>query len=101
MYQVLFFHAKHQVKAVAIEIVEVDPFGELIDCSTSVHLQVFLPLKLAYNLKELIPDTYFYMALYIQFCNRLGITFHDVTFLFKIDHDDGTVKHILSHLNTT
>ena len=28
----------------------------------------------------------------------IDITFNDVTFLFKIDHDDGTVKHILSHL---
>ena len=31
----------------------------------------------------------------------LGFTFtRPVFFLFKIEHDDGAVKHILSHLNT-
>ena len=27
----------------------------------------------------------------------MGITFNNVTFLFEIDHDDGTVKYFLSH----
>ena len=55
------------------------------------------PLKSVYNLKELTPDTHFYMALYSSFSDFMGITFTRPVFLFKIDHDDGTVKHFLSH----
>ena len=95
-----FFNARHQVKAIAIGVVEANPLGELVDCSSSVHLHVFFPLKRGSNLKELSPNTYFNMALYSRFSLFMGITFNNVTFLFKIDHDDGTVKHILSHLNT-
>ena len=29
---------------------------------------------------------------FVSFCAIIGITFNDVTFLFKIDHDDGTVN---------
>ena len=65
---------------------------------TVLTLHVSLLYLLHSKLKELLPNTYFYMALYIQFCNRLGITFTRPVFLFKIDHDDGTVKHILSRL---
>ena len=38
-----------------------------------------------------------YSALYFRFCAFIGITFTRPVFLFKIDHDDGTVKHILCH----
>ena len=31
----------------------------------------------------------------------MGITFTRPVFLFEIDHDDGTKKHILSLLETT
>ena len=32
------------------------------------------------------------MGPYSRFFRFIGITFNDVTFLFKIDHDDGTVN---------
>ena len=89
------------MKAIAIGVSEVNPLGESSIVPLFFTLHVFLPLKSAYNLKELIPDTHFYMALYSSFSDFMGITFTRPVFLFKIDHDDGTVKHILSHLNTT
>jgi hypothetical protein len=76
-----FFNATHQVvKAIAIGVSEVNPLVELTDCSTSVHLHVFFPLKRGSNLKELSPNTYFNMALYSRFSLFMGITFNDVTF---------------------
>ena len=39
------------------------------------------------------------MGLYLLLIVIIGIIiFNNITFLVKIDHDDGTVKHILSHL---
>lgn len=40
------------------------------------------------------------MALYCRFSSIIGITFNSITSSFEIDHDDDTVDHILSHLNT-
>ena len=38
---------------------------------------------------------------FFQFSLRYWVPqYTNITFQFEIDHDDGTVKHILSHLNT-
>ena len=87
-----FFNATHQVKAIAIGVSEANPLVELTDCSNSVHLHVFFPLKRVSNLKELSPNTYFNMALYSRFCLFMGITFTRPVFLFEINHDDGTAS---------
>ena len=87
-----FFQPTHHVKAIAIGVSEANPLGELTDYSTSVHLHVFFPLKWGSNLKELSPNTYFNMALYSRFSLFMGITFTRPVFLFKIDHDNGTVS---------
>ena len=101
MYQVLFNNATHQVKAIAIGVSEANPLVEIGDCCSCVHLHVFLPTNPQNRYKELFPNTHFYVSLYSRFCGFIGITFNNVTFCLKLDHDDGTVKHILNHLNTT
>ena len=101
MYQVLFFNATHRVKAIAIAVSEVNPLGELTDCSTSVHLHLFLTNLSEFYVKDLLPYTHFYIALYSHSSDKSGYTFTRPVFLFELDHDDGTKKHILSHLNTT
>ena len=80
------------MKAIAIAVSEVNPLGELVDCSSSVHLHVFFPLKSGSNLKELSPNTYFNMSLYSRFYDKSGTAFTRPVFLFEIDHDDGTVN---------
>ena len=70
MYQVLFFNATHQVKAIAIAVSEVNPVGELMIVPLLVTLHVTLPNLLHSNLKELTPNTHFYISLYSQFCNK-------------------------------
>ena len=87
-----FFNARHQVKAIAIAVSKVNTLVEIGDCCSCVHLHVFFPTKAQNRYKELFPNTHFYMALYSSFCAIIGITFNDITFLFKIDHDDGTVN---------
>ena len=79
MYQVLSFNARHQVKAIAIGVSEVNPLGELTDCSTSVHLHVSLTNLSEFYVKDLLPYTHFYMALYYQFSDKSGTTFNNVT----------------------
>ena len=87
-----FFNATHQVKAIAIAVSEVNPLVEIGDCCSCVHLHVFFPRKPQNRYNQLSPNTYFYIALYSRFCGFIGITFNDRTFLFKINHDDGTVS---------
>ena len=86
------------MKAIAIGIVEVNPLVEIGQLLWCVHLHLFFPsISLTTN-KELSPYTHFYMGLYLLLIVIIGIIFNNITFLVKIDHDDGTVKHILSHL---
>ena len=59
-----FFNATHQVKAIAIEISEVNPLVEIGDCCSCVHLHVFFPRKAQNRYNQLSPNTHFYMALY-------------------------------------
>ena len=40
-----FFNARHQVKAIAIAVSEVNPLVEIGDCCSCVHLHVFFPKK--------------------------------------------------------
>ena len=94
-----FFNATHQVKAIAIGVSEANPLGELVDCCFPQHLHVFFPTKAQNRYKELFPNTPFILALYFQICAIIGITFTRPVFLFKIDHDDGTVTPIMSCAN--
>ena len=50
-----FFNSTHQVKAVAIGIVEVNPLGELTDCSTPRHSTRTLTLCIALYFKRATP----------------------------------------------
>ena len=80
------------MKAIAIGASEANPPVYIGDCSSPLNLHVFLPKNPQKIYKELSPNTHFYISLYSRFCGFIGITFNDVTFLFKIDHDDGTVS---------
>ena len=74
-----------------------DEGGWLLQC---VHLHMFFPYMKHNSYKKPPPPyTNFYMSLYSSFCWVIGITFttHPV-FVLKINLDDGTLKHILSHL---
>ena len=87
-----FFNARHQVKAIAIAVSKVIPQVYIGDCSSPLNLNVFLPINPQNRYKELFPNTHFYIALYSRFCGFIGITFTRPVFLFKIDHDNGTVS---------
>ena len=89
-----FFNARHQVKAIAIGVSEVNPLVEIGDCCSCVHLHlhVFFPTNPQNRYKGLSLNTNFYIALYSTFCGFIGITFNNITFQFKIDHDDSTVS---------
>ena len=78
-----FFNATHQERAIAIGIVEVNPLGELTDCSTSVHLRVFLTNLSEFYVKDLLPYTHFYMALYSRFSYKSGTLLHVLFFCLK------------------
>ena len=95
-----FFNATHHVKAIAIGVSEANPLVEIGDCCSGVHLHMFFPTIAQNRYKGLFPNTHFYMGLYLLSCVLKAITFTRPVFLFKIDHDDGTVKHFLSHLNS-
>ena len=82
----------------AIAISKANPLGEIGWLLQCVHLYVFFPKKREIRYKELFPNTHFDIGLYSRFSCFIGITFNNVTFLFEINHDDGTVKHILNHL---
>ena len=84
LFVVFFFNATHQVKAIAIGVSEANPLGESSIVPLLFTLHVFLPLKSAYNLKELTPDTHFYMALYSSFSDFMGITFTRPVFCSKL-----------------
>ena len=96
-----FFNATHQVKQLRQQLLRTTLWVNRSIVPLLFTLHVFLPYFSHSNLKELTPYTHFYISLYSQFCEKQGITFRRPVFLVEIDHDDGTVKHILSHLNTT
>ena len=50
-----FFNATHQVKAIAIGIVEVNPLGELFDCSTPLHSTCVLNQFIGFYFKRDTP----------------------------------------------
>ena len=75
-----FFNARHQVKAIAIGVSEVNPLVEIDWLLWCVHQHVFFPLKSGSNLKGLLPYTYFYISLYSSFSDFMGITFNNITF---------------------
>ena len=80
------------MKAIAIGIVEVNPLGELTDCSFPRHSTSVLTLNSGILFKRAIPlYPLLYSSLSSIFLNYRD-TFNNVTFLFKIDHDDGTVS---------
>ena len=88
-------------KKIAIGVSEVNPLGESSIVPLLFTLRVFLTNLSEFYVKELLPYTHFYIALYSHFPDKSGTTFTRPVFLSKIDHDNDTVKHILSHLNTT
>ena len=60
--------------------------AHLILCSYfmyKIHLHLFFPLKRVSNLKELSPNTHFYMALCSRFYDFMGITFTRPVFCLK------------------
>ena len=74
--------------------------GLTVNCSPPLHINMFFSTIPEFYLKELLPNTHFYKALYSKLSRTIGITFTCPIFQFKIDHDDGTATGILSHLNT-
>ena len=107
IYQVPF-NATHQVKAIVIGIIEANPLARwLILIFLFIHFTHTYPSPIQYlihsKLKELLPHTYFYniwlsISKLQQIGNHAFITFTRPVFMFKIDHDDDTVKRIFSHL---
>ena len=87
-----FFNARHQVKAIAIGVSEVNPLVEIGDCSSPLNLHVFVTLFTAKQIGRVNPSYHFYIALYSSFCGKQGITFTRPVFFVEIDHDDGTVN---------
>ena len=59
IYQVLFFNATHQVKAIAIAVSKVNPLVEISCLLWCVHLHVFFPTSPLISNKELSPHTIF------------------------------------------
>ena len=88
MYQVLF----QRNNAITIGIIKADSLTESGGLLRCIHLHVFFPKKQENRYKELFPNTHFYMGPYSSFFRFIGITFNNITFLFEIDHDDGTVR---------
>ena len=84
-----FFNATHQVKAIAIETIEVIPLVEIGCCLWCVHLHMFFPWFAKNRYKEKLPIPTFIRVLISA---NHGITFTRPVFLFKIDHSDGTVN---------
>ena len=72
--------------------------GLTVNCSPPLHINMFFSTIPEFYLKELLPNTHFYKALYSKLSRTIGITFTCPIFQFKIDHDDGTVTHFWSHL---
>ena len=66
------FNARHQVKAIAIGVSEVNPLVEIGDCCSCVHLHVFFPTiaQNRYKYKGLFHNPHFYMALYSRFYGK-------------------------------
>ena len=62
-----FSNATHQVKAIAIGVSEANPLVKSIDCSTPLHSTRIL---VEFYLKELTPNTHFYIALYSKICAK-------------------------------
>ena len=100
MYQVLF-QREASSKSNCNRSCRGQPSGLTVDCSSPLNFHVFVTLFTAKQIGRVNPSYHFYIALYSRFYGKQGITFTRPVFLFKINHDDGTVKHILSHLNTT
>ena len=55
-------------------------------------LRVFLTNLSEFYVKDLLPYTHFYMALYYRFSDKSGTSLYTSCFFVKIDHDDGTVN---------
>ena len=81
-----------RITSIAVGISKDDPLVEIGRLLSCLQLHVFFPTKPQNRYNQLFPNTYFYIALYTRFCGFIGITFNNITFLFKIDHDDGTVN---------
>ena len=82
-----------------IGIFEDDPLVEISWLLQCVQLHVFFPTKTKpqNRYKELSPNSQLYIVIYSRFCGYRD-QFYTSCFFVKIDHDDGTVKHILSRL---
>ena len=88
------------MKAIAIGVVEANPLGLTVDCSFPLHSTRILTLNSGILCERSTPlYPLLYSSLSSIFLNY-GVTFTNVTFVFEIDHDDGTTTGILSHLNT-
>ena len=89
------------MKAIAIGVVEANPLGLTVDCSFPLHSTRILNLNSGILFERPTPlYPLLYSSLSPIFLNY-GDHFYVSYFLFEIDHDNGTKKHILSHLETT
>ena len=81
------------MKAIAIGVSEANPPAWRSIASLLFTLHVSFPQIHEFYLKELLPNTHFYKALYPKFSGIIGITtFTCPAFLFDIVHDNGTVN---------
>ena len=60
-----FLKVTHQVKKIAIEILENNLLPEIVACCFPLHLHVSLPLEFGFNLKEEFPYPLLYGFLLI------------------------------------
>ena len=101
MYQVLFFNATHQVKAIAIEVSEANPLVEIVSVFLFLSLNTYGNTVSANYIKRGIHP--YLVSLY---CNYFSLRYcvwqlHKCNFLVSIDHDNGIIKHIMGHFADT
>ena len=85
-----FFNARHQVKAIAIGVVEANTLGLTVDCSFPLHSTRIVTLNFGILCEKPTPlYPRLFSSLSSNFLNY-GDHFYTSCFLFKIDHDDGT-----------
>ena len=99
-----FFNMTHQVKAIAIAIVEANPLVKIVSVFLISSLYMYRTCIYAnYIIKRGIHPHSASIIYCIQFSLWYQVpieTLKNFLFLVKIDHGNGTITGILSHLNT-
>ena len=94
-----FFNAARQVKTIIIiGISEANPVAEIVSVFLSLSLYTYWDLRYLLQTKFLKERCTHTQCPFNFHCSIAYGNNTNVTFQFKIDHDNGTVKHILSHL---